>query len=197
MGVEGVRCDRDPVRCEYTADRRDTEPLAMVGHECVYHGKRGSSSRAKDELATNKISFTRFELADLPLQLFDRLRLVSSRPWAAPGVDVRPLDPTPQRVGIDPDLRTDPDHRRVRRRPWGLPAVLINEPVRPLTQLILGLLGAGTRPPFSSLTTSHRTGGGSHPPGPELPGDLGGHWILKSVSPTGQSTVYPSPASSR
>ncbi len=47
------------MRGEHAADRRDTEPLAVVGHEGDYHGKRGSSSRAKNELAASKISLAR------------------------------------------------------------------------------------------------------------------------------------------
>ena len=49
-----------PVRGEHTTDRLDPEPGTMIIDELNYHGSRGSSSRAKNEEADNRISFARF-----------------------------------------------------------------------------------------------------------------------------------------
>ena len=45
---------------EHAADRLDPEPVPVVVDERDYHGKRGSSSRAKNDDPANKISFARF-----------------------------------------------------------------------------------------------------------------------------------------
>src|SRR3954453_5516219 len=58
--VVAVRGDLDPVLTQHAADRLDPEPVPVVVNEGDYHGKRGSSSRAKNEEAANKISLARF-----------------------------------------------------------------------------------------------------------------------------------------
>lgn len=58
--VVNGRSDLYPVLCEHAADRLDPEPVTMVIDELNYHGSRGSSSRAKNEEAANRISFARF-----------------------------------------------------------------------------------------------------------------------------------------
>src|SRR5699024_3619389 len=54
------RGDRHGMLGEHPADRLDPEPVTMIVDELNYHGSRGSSSRAKNEDAANKISLARF-----------------------------------------------------------------------------------------------------------------------------------------
>lgn len=58
--VVAGRGDLHPVLGQHAADRLDPEPVTMIVNELNYHGKRGPSSRAKNEDAANKISFARF-----------------------------------------------------------------------------------------------------------------------------------------
>src|SRR5690242_6064297 len=58
LGV-GARGDLHPVLGEHAADRLDPEPVALAVDERHYQGSRGSSSRAKNELAASRISFAR------------------------------------------------------------------------------------------------------------------------------------------
>ena len=44
---------------EHSADWLDPEPVKMIVDEVNYHGSRGSSSRAKNEEAANRISLVR------------------------------------------------------------------------------------------------------------------------------------------
>lgn len=53
------RGDLDGMLGEHPADRLDPEPVTMIVDELNYHGSRGSSSRAKNEDAANRISFAR------------------------------------------------------------------------------------------------------------------------------------------
>ena len=52
--------DLDLVRGEHAAVRLDPEPGTMIVDELNYHGSRGSSYRAKNEDAADKLSLTRF-----------------------------------------------------------------------------------------------------------------------------------------
>ena len=44
---------------KHAADRLDPEPVPVIVDERDYHGSRGSSSRAKNDEAANKISLAR------------------------------------------------------------------------------------------------------------------------------------------
>ncbi|OIQ83604.1 hypothetical protein GALL_345920 [mine drainage metagenome] len=58
-GVVGLRSDRHTVLDRHPADRRDPEGLAVGVDERAHHGRRGSSSRAKNEEAAKGISLAR------------------------------------------------------------------------------------------------------------------------------------------
>lgn len=45
---------------EHAADRFDPEPLTVIADERDHQGSRGSSSRAKNEDAANRISLARY-----------------------------------------------------------------------------------------------------------------------------------------
>jgi len=82
------------------------------------------------------------QLAHLSLQVLDPLRVRRGGARLLTGVDALLLDPVPQGVRHDPDLRADPLHRRVHRQPRVLGHRLGHHPQRTITQLV-GVLPRG------------------------------------------------------
>ena len=87
-GVVGARGDLHLVLGQHAADRLDPEPVTVVVDERHYHGSRGSSSRAKNEDAANRISLARFSSRTSRSSSLIRLASDVVVPGRRPGVDL-------------------------------------------------------------------------------------------------------------
>ena len=96
------RGDRHGMLGEHPANRLDPEPVTMIVDELNYHGSRGSSSRAKNEEAANRISLARFSSRFSASSSLIRVGIARRGPGPLARVDRGLLARAPQRVGIPP-----------------------------------------------------------------------------------------------
>ena len=68
----------------------------------IYHGSRGSSSRAKKRRGRQQDLVGPLQLPDLRLELLDPRGVVGRRPGRSPGIDLGLLAPAAQRVRRSP-----------------------------------------------------------------------------------------------
>jgi hypothetical protein len=138
-GFEGVvtrRGNLDPVLTEHGADRLDPEPVTVIIDERDHHGSRGSSSRAKNEDAANKISLARFS----SLTSASNTLILAASTVVTPGRCPKSIEAClaqPRNVSaFTPDPLPNPNDRRVQRQLRILFPRLIHEPNSPIPQLL-------------------------------------------------------------
>src|SRR5690606_25932123 len=82
--VVARRGDLDAMPGEHAADRLDPEPVTVIVDESHYQGSRGSSSRAKNEEAANKISLARLSSRTSPSRALMRAASLVVVPGRSP-----------------------------------------------------------------------------------------------------------------
>ncbi len=121
---------------EHAADRLDPEQVTVIIDERDHHGSRGSSSRAKNEDAANRISFARLS----SLTSASRALILAASPEVTPGrspASIEACFAQPRNVSeFTPVHCPDTHHRRVQRQIRVFLPGLINEPNSPIPQLL-------------------------------------------------------------
>ena len=142
MGVVAARGDLDVVLGEHPADRLDPELVpVLVDVRADHLSRRSSSAAAKnaDCRLQNLVGAAQF--SDLTAQPDQFRMLVGGRARPGAGVDLGPLDPAAQRLGMHVDQRADLPAGLDRRLTRMRLSTLLVHPHRPVAGLLVVLAG--------------------------------------------------------